>query len=72
MRQDPGLELCEAAAAGNWGYLKRLVQYGIDINSTDCAKQTALHLVAVHGSFDAVKMILDWGGDVLARARCNV
>eukprot|EP00246_Nothoceros_aenigmaticus_P005258 TRINITY_DN17172_c0_g1_i1.p1 TRINITY_DN17172_c0_g1~~TRINITY_DN17172_c0_g1_i1.p1 ORF type:complete len:470 (+),score=88.21 TRINITY_DN17172_c0_g1_i1:192-1601(+) len=67
--EDPGLELCQAAAAGNWEYVKRLVQYGVDINSTDGAKQTALHIVAAHGSLEAVTMLLDLGANVLVRAR---
>lgn len=47
-------ELCNAAAQGNVGLIKRYIAAGINVNAADYDKRTALHIAAADGCLEAV------------------
>lgn len=63
----PGVQadfpLHTAAAAGDAGRVKHLLETGADINAQDGDGQTPLHKAAVGGHTDVVKLLLDKGAD---------
>ena len=67
-RQDPGpfavYAAIQAASNGDVHELKRLVGYGLDLNSADYDGRTPLHLAAAEGRLEAVRFLLNKGVDV--------
>mmetsp|Transcript_3324 Transcript_3324/g.4513 ORF Transcript_3324/g.4513 Transcript_3324/m.4513 type:complete len:434 (-) Transcript_3324:92-1393(-) len=66
---DAAVKLCEAAAAGNMGDLRRLLDNGVDVNEADYDQRTALHLAAAEGHMQTVEYLLKLGADVTALDR---
>ena len=58
-----------AAAAGNIAILKSLIDTGIDVNTADYDKRTALHLACSEGRLEATKFLLENGADPNAHDR---
>ncbi len=58
--------LCTAAAQGDLAALQRLVDAGIDVNSTDYDKRSPLHLAASEGKVQAAEWLLKHKANVNA------
>ena len=65
LRVDPSL--CDAASVGDRPKLKRLLTSGVDPNSADEDRTTALMAAAFAGQADAVRELLEAGADLNAQ-----
>eukprot|EP00933_Yihiella_yeosuensis_P043271 TRINITY_DN38014_c0_g1_i1.p1 TRINITY_DN38014_c0_g1~~TRINITY_DN38014_c0_g1_i1.p1 ORF type:complete len:497 (+),score=121.79 TRINITY_DN38014_c0_g1_i1:70-1560(+) len=55
---DAGI-LCQAGREGNLACLRGIVRRGVDINTPDYDKRTAIHLAASEGRLKAVKVLIE-------------
>ncbi|KAI3911937.1 hypothetical protein MKW92_035687 [Papaver armeniacum] len=66
---DGGSCLCQAVARGDFDFVKRLLSNGLDPNSKDYDKRTALHVSVSQGSYMIAKVLIEGGASVLTRDR---
>lgn len=64
--KDPSSHLCSAVARGDSDFIKRLLAYGIDLNSKDYDSRTPLHVAAAAGFYAIAKMLSEAGASVLS------
>ncbi|EKX34968.1 hypothetical protein GUITHDRAFT_80170, partial [Guillardia theta CCMP2712] len=64
-----GVELCEAAYAGNVEQVRRLLDNGVNVNDSDYDGRTALHLAACEGHVELVEFLLSRQANVEAQDR---
>lgn len=64
LQNDVAVELCWAASYGDIDEIKKLVARGIELNTTDYDKRTALHISAAEGNANVVRYLLLKGVDV--------
>eukprot|EP00276_Gloeochaete_wittrockiana_P006654 CAMPEP_0184653036 /NCGR_PEP_ID=MMETSP0308-20130426/10765_1 /TAXON_ID=38269 /ORGANISM="Gloeochaete witrockiana, Strain SAG 46.84" /LENGTH=593 /DNA_ID=CAMNT_0027088287 /DNA_START=369 /DNA_END=2150 /DNA_ORIENTATION=- len=62
-------ELCHCASVNDLARLKMLIRCGIDVNTGDYDRRTAMHLAASEGKADAVQVLVDLFADANARDR---
>eukprot|EP00933_Yihiella_yeosuensis_P043272 TRINITY_DN38014_c0_g2_i1.p1 TRINITY_DN38014_c0_g2~~TRINITY_DN38014_c0_g2_i1.p1 ORF type:complete len:507 (+),score=131.70 TRINITY_DN38014_c0_g2_i1:130-1650(+) len=55
---DAGI-LCQAGREGNVACLRGIVRRGVDINTADYDKRTAIHLAASEGKLKAIKVLIE-------------
>ncbi|QOJ78899.1 ankyrin repeat domain-containing protein [Infirmifilum lucidum] len=60
-------ELLEAAARGDYGKVKELLDRGADVNTRDKYGWTPLHYAADGGHLEVARLLLDRGADVNTR-----
>ena len=63
--------LFNAASSGNNPMIARLLQEGIDINSANTERETALHMAAAHGHYSTVIYLINHGANLHARTIKN-
>ena len=56
---DAATELCDAASKGNIPQLRALIEEGLDVNTGDYDRRTALHLAASEGLLEVVTYLVD-------------
>ena len=56
--------LLAACARGDLSKVERLVDSGVDVNSSDYSKMTALHYAAMHARDDVIKCLISRGAEV--------
>ncbi|KAI3916969.1 hypothetical protein MKW98_014430 [Papaver atlanticum] len=66
---DGGSCLCQAVARGDSDFVKRLLSNGLDPNSKDYDKRTALHVSVSQESYMIAKVLIEGGASVLTRDR---
>ncbi|XP_026443330.1 potassium channel SKOR-like [Papaver somniferum] len=66
---DGGSCLCQAVARGDSDFIKRLLSNGLDPNSKDYDKRTALHVSVSQGLYMIAKVLIEGGASVLTRDR---
>ena len=59
-------QLLQLSADGKTRDIKEMIQSGVNINSVDYDKRSALHLAAAEGRFDTVKFLVERGANVNA------
>ena len=59
-----GVEMCDAAFAGDVEHIQRLIRNGVDPDAADYDMRTALHLAACEGKVEVVMYLLS--------AKCNI
>jgi ankyrin repeat protein len=64
-------ELFEAATYGNVNLITRLLQQGVNVNTTNSERETALHMAAANGHYPAVIYLLNHGANIYARTIKN-
>ncbi|KAI3905321.1 hypothetical protein MKX01_040012 [Papaver californicum] len=64
---DGGSCLCQAVARGDSDFIKRLLSNGLDPNSKDYNKRTALHVSLSQGLYMIAKVLIESGASVLTR-----
>jgi ankyrin repeat protein len=64
-------ELFEAATHGNVNMITRLLQQGVNVNSANSERETALHMAAANGRYPAVIYLLNHGANINARTTKN-
>jgi hypothetical protein len=64
-------DLFEAASYGNVNLITRLLQQGININTANSERETALHMAAANGRYSAVIYLLNHGANIHARTTKN-
>lgn len=64
-------KLCQCVFDGDVMMLFRLCKAGINVNSGDYDRRTALHIAASEGNMAAVRVLVKFGADVAARDRWN-
>lgn len=62
-------EMCILAGKGDIEGLSRLINAGVDVNSSDYDGRTALHIAVASGQVEVVKMLLDRHADFNIRDR---
>jgi len=68
----PETKLHEASSNGDVEKIKKLIEYGVDVNAKEGNnKYTPLALSCQHGNIEAVKLLLDNGADIEARDHYN-
>lgn len=65
--EEPGCALHKAVAEGDIDRLQSLLQTVTNVNETDRAGNTALHVAACCHDGEAVRLLLDAGADMNAR-----
>jgi glutaminase len=60
--------LCEAAAEGKLGLLRRYIAAGADVNAADYDRRTPMHIAAAEGKLSLVELLVVEGGADLAAA----
>lgn len=55
------VSLCESAATGDLESIQKMIAAGVDVNSQDYNRRTALHLAAANGKLAVVQLLLDHG-----------
>lgn len=63
--------LCQAVFDGDVLQLRRLLKAGIQVNAGDYDKRTAAHIAASEGNIAALKVLVEYGADLLAKDRWN-
>ena len=56
--------LLAACARGDLSEVEKLVDSGVDVNSSDSSKMTALHYAAMHARDDVIKCLISRGAEV--------
>lgn len=67
--EDGGSYLCKVVAESNIDLLKRLLDSGLDPNSSNYDQRTPLHVAASEGLHLVASMLLKYGADILAKDR---
>jgi len=63
--------LCQTVFDGDVLQLRRLLRAGIQVNAGDYDKRTAAHIAASGGNVAALKVLVEFGADLLAKDRWN-
>lgn len=64
--KDAGSQLCAAVARGDSDFIRRILNYGVDPNSSDYDHRTPLHIAAADGLYSIAKILLEAGASVFA------
>ena len=71
VKQPVAGDLFEAAADGNVNLITRLLRQGIDVNTANSERETALHMAAANGRYPAVIYLINHGANINARTVKN-
>ena len=63
--------LRDAAETGDAAEIRRLLDEGADVNCVDCLNKTPMHLAAIYGRAEALRVLKEKGGNPDARAMGN-
>lgn len=64
-------DLFAAASYGNVAMIGRLLQQGVNVNSANSERETALHMAAARGKYSAVIYLVNHGANIHARTIKN-
>jgi len=57
----------KAASGGDEEVLRQALNQGMDVNVTDAAKNTALHLATKHAHLNSMRLLIEHGADLNAQ-----
>ncbi|EHA8589599.1 hypothetical protein COCNU_scaffold011279G000020 [Cocos nucifera] len=67
--EDAGSYLCKVVTDSKIDFLRGLLEYGVDPNSTNYVQRTPLHVAASEGLHLVAKLLIEFGADVLSEDR---